>query len=480
MKHTVIALLTLISAAGCKHIGSTENDFAYIGGQIINPKNDFVMLYDNEGKITDTLFLDTENRFIHKINNLNPGLHSFTHGGEYQMVLLEPGDSIMFRLNTYGFDESLVFTGNGARKNNYLLKSFLTNESEDKKLVSYSQMEPEAFLEFVENRRLRQLKSFEEFCKKKPISPLSKSIIEASINYNNYADKEIYPFAYFGNNKLMHVKDLPESFYDHRAQIDYNAHHLREFFAYNRFLFSHFDNLALKSYYKDKAYHSKFNRHEISYNKSKLDLIDSLVNDISIKNNLLKYKTRDFISHNHSDAETEEILAYYLNKTTNEEDKAYMKDLVNSLGDLKPGKEIPLLRIVNLKNEESTISDVVKKPTLIYFWSTNYIMHYRNSHYKVKQLRKQFPNAEFISININSDEDKNWKSILEKYNFSLENEYKFKNPSEALKTLAVNYVNKVIVVDKNAHILHPNVNIFESDFDITLKELMQKKELSSL
>ena len=47
-----------------------------------------------------------------------------------------------------------------------------------------------------------------------------------------------------------------------------------------------------------------------------------------------------------------------------------MKDLVNSLKDLKPGKEIPLLRIVNLDNEESTIVDVVKKPTLIYFWST--------------------------------------------------------------------------------------------------------------
>ena len=131
------------------------------------------------GKITDTVFLDHKNRFIHKITDLRPGLHSFTHGGEYQMVILEPGDSIMFRLNTYGFDESLVFTGQGARKNNYLLKSFLTNEAEDKKLVSYSQMEPEDFLEFVENRRQRQLTNFEEYCGKKEVSALAKSIIEA-------------------------------------------------------------------------------------------------------------------------------------------------------------------------------------------------------------------------------------------------------------------------------------------------------------
>ena len=79
------------------------------------------------------------------------------------MILLEPNDSIMFRLNTYDFDESLVFTGNGARKNNYLLKTYLSNEKEAKQLVTYSKMEPEAFNSFVENRRQKQLKAFYEF-----------------------------------------------------------------------------------------------------------------------------------------------------------------------------------------------------------------------------------------------------------------------------------------------------------------------------
>ena len=78
---------------------------AYIGGEIINPNNDYLVLYDNIAKI-DTLYLDENNRFSRTIENLNSGLHSFIHGGEYQVLILEPNDSIMLRLNTLDFDES--------------------------------------------------------------------------------------------------------------------------------------------------------------------------------------------------------------------------------------------------------------------------------------------------------------------------------------------------------------------------------------
>ena len=53
------------------------------------------------------------------------------------------------------------------------------------------------------------------------------------------------------------------------------------------------------------------------YNKSKLNLIDSIITDETIKNNLLKYKARDYISHNHTQEEAKELLDFYLKKTTN-------------------------------------------------------------------------------------------------------------------------------------------------------------------
>ncbi|WP_178988132.1 TlpA family protein disulfide reductase [Winogradskyella schleiferi] len=462
---------------GCQFKGSNASEHAYIGGEIINPKNNNLLLYNNKGKIVDSITLDADNRFIYKIENLQPGLHSITHGGEYQMLLLEPNDSLMFRLNTYDFDESLVFTGEGAKKNNYLIKTYLSNEKEAKKLVKYSRMVPEVFNAFVEERRQDQLDEFHKFLERNEESDFFKSIIEANINYNTYADKEIYPFAYFGNNKLIHIKDLPEDFFAHRKDIDYNASQLSNFFAYNRFLFSHIDNLAIDDYYKNNPYHSKFNRHAMCYNKSKLDLIDSIITEPTIKNNLLKYKAREFISYNHTEEDANALLDHYLEKTTSEEDKTYMKDLVSSLKLLRQGNPLPNIALVNYNDTEHFITSIITKPTIIYFWSSNSKSQYRNSHYMVDKLKRQFPQMDFISINVNDNDDKFWKNIIDNYSFNTINEFKFKNSKKALKTLAVNYLNKAIIVNKDGIILHPNVNIFSSEFNETLQNLLEKKHL---
>ncbi len=463
---------------GCNSNGD-DSDYAFIGGEIINPKNNSVVLYNTKGKVADTFLLDGNNRFIHKITNLQSGLYSIRHGGEYQMVLLEPNDSIMFRLNTHDFDESLVFTGNGAKKNNYLIKTYIANEKEAKKLSKYAQQEPEIFSAFIEKRKEKRLNEFHSFLEQNENveTPFFKSVIEANINYNAFADKEIYPFAYFGNNKLTHIKDLPENFYLHRSIVDYNATHLSNFFSYNRFLSSNIENLATHSYYDSNPYHSKFDRHALNYNKSKLDLIDSLIADETIKNNLLKYKAIDYISHNHTELDAKKLLDYYLTKSTNEDDKVYMKELVSNLKLLRRGNPLPNLTVVNYNDSEHLLTSIISKPTIIYFWSSNYKSQYRNSHYMVKKLKSVFPDMDFISINLNDNDDKYWKKIINNYDFSKHNEFKFKDSKSSRKTLAVSYLNKAIVVDENSTILHPNVNIFRSDFHNTLEELLQKKHL---
>lgn len=466
-----------IGLTGCKNISSSVVDSVFFGGEIINPKGDEVIFYSRDGKISDTLKLDNNNRFQKKFASIETGVYYFRHGSEIQLIIIEPNDSIMIRLNTYDFDKSLVFSGNGAKKNNYLLKTYNQNDRNNRKLVKHSDKEPEVFEAFVNKRHQRQLKDFNRFTENKKISEYAKSIIKANIDYNIYADKEIYPFAYFGENKMVHVKDLPESFYAFRDNIDYNADHLSENFAYKRYLFFHFDNMAVNYFYNNNEFHSKFDRHELSYNKAKLELIDSLVQNEIIKNNLLKYKTRAFVNSSNSQDDINEIMASYLSKTTSEEDIKYMNGLIASLDNLKPGKGLPDINIINVNDEEYTIADVVKKPTLIYFWSTNTKKHYKNSHYRVKELKAQFPKMGFMSININDNPDKFWKETINQYKFDLNNEYRFKNPKEALQTLAVNYLYKVIIVDRKANIINPNVNIFSKDFEGKLNDMIQKKEL---
>ena len=73
----------------------------------------------------DSIPLDENASFHISIPNKTSNLYIFKHGIEHQQVFLEPGDSVSVFVNTKDFDESLTYHGNGAKKNNFLIRSFL-------------------------------------------------------------------------------------------------------------------------------------------------------------------------------------------------------------------------------------------------------------------------------------------------------------------------------------------------------------------
>ncbi|MGK0324644.1 MAG: hypothetical protein ACJAR4_002699, partial [Psychroserpens sp.] len=242
MKVIIASILTSFLLLGCNSKYETT-ETAYFGGEIVNPNNNYITIYSNESE-RDTILLDAQNRFVYKITDLNAGLYYFTHGGEYQTLLIEPNDSIMLRLNTSDFDESLVYTGIGSKKNNFLIRGFLNDEVVSKQFYKLQHLEPDEFENHIKEARERRLEHLERFVLQQETSPLFKKIAEAGINYSYYTYKEKYPFGYFGNNKLIHYKDLPEKFYDYRVNVDFNDVSLSGVYSYNNFMDWYFHNTA--------------------------------------------------------------------------------------------------------------------------------------------------------------------------------------------------------------------------------------------
>jgi len=466
---TPIFYITIcLSLVGCKNITNT-NSHIYFGGEIINPKNDYVIFYDSNSNV-DTIKLDQNNRFLKRYDSLTPGLHSFVHGGEYQMVLLEPNDSVMLRLNTMDFDESLVFTGIGAKKNNYLIETFIEDEIENKRLNEFCQMPPEKLMSYLDSVRNFRLNRLNDFINRGEFSELFINIAKANINYTNYYYKEIYPFGYYGNNKLVHFKDLPEGYYNFRDEVDYNLDYMSNFHSYNRFLFSHFNNLALKSYYGNAKHHKSFNRHDLNYNLEKLNLIDSLIDNHHIKNHLLKNIAKDFIYNSKNNKETEAILQSYLSKSTNNNDKKSISKLVAVLDNLQPNKTLPNIAVVSFNDTIYNLHNLINEPTVLFFWSSNFKMNFRNSHYKVKKLKTEYPNVNFIAININDDDKRYWRTTLQKFKYPTEYEFRFKDNKQAIDTLAINYVNKAFVIAPDKRIISSNTSLFSHELEDVLRK----------
>ena len=476
-KNLIFSLFVLLIFFCCNNKNDNAK-VAHLGGQIINPNNNYITLNSPESD-KDTIYLDKDNRFSHTINNLYAGLYTFTHGGEMQTILLEPNDSLSFRFNTNDFDESLVYTGLGSKKNNYLIKAFLNDEIENKKFKKEHRSEPEMFKAKVEALRENKLENLDQFVSKNETSPLFKKIAKASIDYNYYASLEIYPFGYFGNNKLIHVKDLPNDFYTYRSKVDFNDISLSGVYSYNNFINWYFHNTGLKKYYHD-GNHQTFNRQALDYNLEKLRLIDSVIENETIKNYVLKHATRVFVFNSTSAEQSRSMLESFLAKSTNAEDQAYLKNLVSSTIKLFPGNLLPNIKVVDFDNHTQNLRSIIKKPTVVYCWSSNFKMHYRNSHYMMRSLKARYPEVDFIAININDMDSNSWKKTLGLLKYPTQNEYIFKNPNEAVETFAIAFSHKVVLADENGIILNSNANLFSDEIDEEIETLLRKSNSTEI
>ncbi len=472
MRLYVYFIIITLSLFACKN-DTDGDDYAYLGGEIINPNNNFVVL-SRANHVIDTISLDSHNRFIYKLENLDPGMYTFRHGSEIQTVFLEPKDSIMFRLNTFDFDESLVYTGEGAKKNNYLINEFLQNEIDEHQIFKLCQLNPEAFEKQIDSIKNSKIEKLNRFKNKYNTSPLFNKIAQSNIDYSYYSSKEIYPFVNYKRNKRNLLNSLPKDFYNYRKNIKYNDElYNTSYLNYNSFIRSSFNNMALEKHFN----HSKedcFNNTSLCYNLDKLNIVDSLVVNPSIKNDLLYYFTISFLTKNKNIDNDNAILKSFLNKSTDDKNKEVITNLVHSLNNLKPGGTFPNIELVKTDDADLKIKSVISKPTVIYFWSNKFYDHFKKTHHKASELKIKYPEINFIAINIDDINLKSWKSSLKRNNFSLRNEYQFKQPEESMNVLAVYPITKVFIIDKDNSIVNSNTNMFASNFEEQLLGLLNK------
>lgn len=463
-------LLTLIS---CKKDGNeTALDYAYLGGEIINPNTKHIVLSKNK-TIIDTVKLDGRNRFLYKVDKLNKGLYTIRHGGEFQLILLEPEDSLLFRLNTLDFDESLVYSGKGNKKNNYFINEFLKNEQEEKYIIELCQLDGITFQKRVDSLKAYKLKALEHFTNKYNPSPLFLKIAKANIDYSYYSSKEVYPFVHYGKNKAAILNALPNDFYDYRKDINYDDEFLNGHHIYNKFLRYNLSNLSLKRHdiHENNAC---FDRKSLCYNLDRLKIVDSLIGNTSIKDDLLYHFAMGYLSKSKNEEHNNTLLKSYLSKSSNEKGKKMMSHYTNSINHLKEGLKFPEIKVVNYNEDVIKINTLIDSPTVLSFWSHKYFEHFKESHYKLKELKVKYPEVKFIAINIDEYSLEQSKKLLESHGFINTSEFKLNNPNEALEILAVYPMTKTLLIDKNKKITNSNTNIFSIHLEEQLLGLINR------
>jgi len=175
MKKILIYLPFLALATACITAPNEElesKNYITFSGVITNPKGDEFTILDPSETFVKTIKINEDGSFSDTLKVID-SIYSyyFNHGGEYSKMYLKNGYDLSFKINTEEFDETVEYSGNGAKENNYLAANSLFKEQE----VNFSELAD------IENTNYKtQLAEIEEKLKARlaAVSDLDSKFIE--------------------------------------------------------------------------------------------------------------------------------------------------------------------------------------------------------------------------------------------------------------------------------------------------------------
>lgn len=450
-----------------------KENTTYIGGGIVHPHSDYVIL-TNENFKSDSIKIDKNGHFHHKFELEEPGFFTLKHAGDFQMVYIEPQDSLKLRLNTIEFDESLVFSGDGAPENNFLIENYLLNQKNSDLILSYYKISPRDFqfktdsIKLVREQRLKALNQKYNFSQK------FIDIAKKSIDYEYFDMRERYAFLI---NKYNPKKagQIGKDFYNYRNQIDFNDHSAMNLIVYRRFLDDYIKNQSIQICL-DKGI--KTNCYDLASHTNlddRIHLVDSLIQNKALRKNYFERFIQEEIIYaqtpQHLQHTTDLIGKFDFTDT----EKSKLKSLVEFQSALIVDKNLKDVMIKCKDFKSHKLQDVMKlEHAMVYSWSLQSPSHHKLRIEEVKELKAKYPNIQFIGINIDHDHPDEWLKAVNNYDDNLENEFTI--IAEKHAPFYRSYLNKVFFVDRNCTIKKSEIVMPKQDLESHIQDYLSSVE----
>lgn len=430
----------------------------YFGGEIVNPNSNQVFLLKDD-QVIDTLLLDKNNRFFKKYTKLEPGLYTFKHEPEYQYIYFDKNDSLLIRLNTHSFDESLTFSGKGEAKNNFLIDLFLKFQEDRADNFERVDLERKDFLSTLESSKLKFLKYYD---KRKAHIGWSEDFDfypKAMIDLYFYSLKEYYPMAHHVRTNHDLTNELPSNYYDFRKKIDFNHKKFTHFPPFMRYLTHYMSNIAQVKTEQFKNDHDYLLKKHLL----KLNLADTLFKNIETKRKIFSNIAYAYLSEDQDENHNKLFIENYKKITNDDVVDQNIAEIGNNIVNLSKGKKLPTVCLINA-SDVTVNSDVISQKAIIFFWTTKYTSHQLKSMQKMIEIKKNNPSYQLIAINLDHDKQE-WLSQLQNLNTNEFIHFQACDREDIKEKWVILKLQKTIILDQTGKIDHAFLNMFDPTFN---------------
>ncbi len=453
-------ILLLIFLAGCNSKEKNRSGI-FLGGQIVNPSSRIVSLYQ-ESRTVEIFNLDENLKFQRKYDSLSSGIYKLEHLPEYQTLLLEEKDSLWVRINAAAFDESIVFSGLGATKNNFLIDLYLKQDAENNYLSTKYSSNKKTFKKIIDSLVLQKKQFWIQMDSINTLSPIAQKVTQAAYIYPYASIRERY--ALLRGSQWTAEED--SLFFSFRNFLNYGDNDLAFFDPYVNYILNYISQKALnpkENYFKAKE--------TTDFNIRRLEVLDQKISGKLLRNNLARAIAFEEMLKFENHTEHELFLQYYATVNNSSNYLAEVLALHKDINKMDSGKPLPKVQLQNAKREiVNSTSLIYGNTTVLYFWSQTQMNQYRSTLDRVRLLKNTYPNVRFIGICIqpfNALVDQVQKMM----ELNPENQFALMDFTKASKAWVLTLLNKSIVLNKKGYIVEGFGNFYDMEFEKVLKDL---------
>lgn len=407
MKKWSLMLLVALVFAACTQLDKSPQT-AILTGKIDNAESDFAVLQFE--KTTDTSYFDADGLFRFSINLKKGDYYSFVHGSEHTSLYLQPGDSVYLTLNPEEFDESIVYSGNGSEKNNYLAKRYLKDEW----LWSNNQqiwlLPTDSFLMEIEANYVAMKALLDSFNMQYKFQLDFLNCEKARLTLDNATEKMKYPQYHQFYAKVKNV-ELPDDYYAFVADIDINNkdyRKLNEFALYFDYLVEY---KAMQLVENDKTIANR----DHSRTLARLKVLPGLISDQEELNKALYKTMAEHVAYsdiNNIDSLVQDFKLLCKDSVS----VANIDSTLKSWESLAAGNPAPDFSCVDLDGKEYKLSGFLGKYVYLDIWAT-WCGPCKREIPELEKMNEEYAgnNIAIISISID-DTPEPWKKMVTKDN----------------------------------------------------------------